>query len=102
MGDRLSMLERLVADGEADSFGYYALAMEYKSKGRVEDAVSVFTSLRETDAAYLPMYLMAGQMLATAGRVEEARDWLTDGVTRAEAAGDVHAMDAAKKLLAVL
>ncbi len=88
MNKRLSVLEKMTASGAADSFAWYALAMEYRKEGRVDDALRAFGSLRERDASYLPMYLMAGQMLVEAQRVPEARSWLETGIELARSKGD--------------
>jgi len=99
MDKRLAVLESLTSSGKADSFTWYALAMEYKSKGRVDDALAAFSALREKDPSYVPMYLMAASMLLGVGRGDEARDWLTEGVERAGAAGNAHARDEMQSLL---
>lgn len=88
---RLAVLEKMTAGGSKDPFAWYGLAMEYSSLGRVEDALKTFTALKELDASYVPMYLMCGTMLAKAGRVEEARAWLNDGLAASQAKGDQHA-----------
>ena len=79
MNKRLEMLEKLVASGKADSFARYGLAMEYRALGRAGDAVRAFEALREHDPDYLPMYLMAGQLLVETNRREDARAWLGAG-----------------------
>ena len=93
MSKRLAMLEQLTGSGKADAFTWYALALEYKSADRIDDALETFKTLRERDPSYIPMYLMAGSMLIDAGREEEAREWLNDGMERAKAAGNTHAHD---------
>jgi len=89
---RLEMLEKMTASGQADSFAWYALALEYKGMGRIEDAHATFTKLREKDASYVPMYLMCGTMLIDAERRDEAREWLETGIEKAKAKGDMHAL----------
>lgn len=88
MNKRLAMLEKIVADGKADSFARYALALEYKKEARIDDALRAFGELRQADPDYLPQYLMAGQLLLDAGRGEEARDWLGAGIELARKKGD--------------
>jgi cytochrome c-type biogenesis protein CcmH/NrfG len=88
MNKRLEMLEKLVQGGKADSFARYALAMEYKKEQRVEDALSTFEALRKVDAEYLPMYLMAGQLLLDENRREDAKPWLEAGIALATKLGD--------------
>jgi hypothetical protein len=88
MSKRLAMLETLAASGKADSFALYALAMEYRNAERPADALATFERLRSTDADYLPMYLMAGQLLIDADRCPEARTWLEAGIALATRKGD--------------
>jgi tetratricopeptide (TPR) repeat protein len=90
MPSRLEVLELLASRGN-DPFPIYGLALEYKSAGRIDDAVRTFESLRERFPAYVPQYLMAGQILVTAGRAAEARAWLERGLEVARTAGDAHA-----------
>ena len=79
MNKRLAMLEKLTSSAQADSFAFYCLALEYRKEGRVDDAVRAFETLRARDAGYLPMYLMAGQMLREAARTADASAWLKQG-----------------------
>jgi predicted Zn-dependent protease len=88
MNKRLAVLEKMVAQASADSFTHYALALEYRREGRVDDACGAFAALRDKDPEYLPMYLMAGQMLNEAGRPAEARTWLENGILKAQQRGD--------------
>lgn len=99
MSKRLEMLEKLTASGKADSFGWYALALEYRSLGRVEDALAAFSRLRDQDPDYVPMYLMAGSMLQSAGRLEPARAWILQGIDKARSKGDSHAASELSDLL---
>ena len=88
MNKRLQVLVKLTSSESADSFAFYGLAMEYRKEGRVDDALATFERLKAKDAGYLPMYLMAGQMLVEAGRNTDARLWLEAGIALAEARGD--------------
>ncbi len=92
MNKRLEMLEKMTSSGKADSFAWYALAMEYRKEQRLDDALTTFDKLRSSDAAYLPMYLMAGQMLIEASRGDDARVWLEQGITLARQKGDSKAL----------
>lgn len=99
---RLAILEKMTASGQADPFAWYGLALEYRSLGRLDDALSTFEKLRERDPSYVPMYLMAGQVLVKLARPEEAKSWLQQGVERARAKGDSHALSEISGLLAEL
>ena len=99
---RLGMLEKMTGDGAKDPFVWYALALEYSGAGRIDEALATFVKLRDIKSDYVPMYLMCGSMLATAGRRDEARHWLTEGVTVARVAGDQHALGEIETALAAL
>ena len=92
MNKRLELLEKMVQSGSGDSFAFYALAMEYRKEDREEQALQTFCALRERDPDYLPMYLMAGQILVAAARWKQARDWLEAGIALAGAKGDHKAL----------
>ena len=92
MNKRLAVLEKLTSSAQADSFAFYCLAMAYRKEGRVQDAASAFETLRNRDAEYLPMYLMAGQMLREASRAADAKTWLEQGIALASAKGDSKAL----------
>lgn len=102
MNKRLAALEKMIQAGTDDPFAWYGLAMEYRKDGRVDDALSTFGRLREKHAGYLPMYLMAGQMLADADRADEARPWLAQGIEVARAKGDGKALSELQSALALL
>lgn len=97
---RLAFLEQAVSSGTADSFATYALGMEYRKSGRVDDSLATFVKLREKDAGYVPMYLMVGQMLTEADRRPEAREWLETGMRVARERGDMKALGELESALA--
>ena len=88
MNKRLAMLENLTRDGRADAFAWYGLAMEYRREGRPEDAMRAFEQLRDRHPEYLPMYLMAGQVLLANKTPGDARPWLEAGESLAAERGD--------------
>jgi hypothetical protein len=92
MNKRLAMLEKVTASAQADSFAFYCLALEYRKEGRVDDALGAFETLRARDANYLPMYLMAGQMLREATRLADAALWLKQGIELASQKNDGKAL----------
>jgi len=100
MNKRLVMLEQLTASGRADSFAWYALALEYKSEGRIDDALRTFETLRNVDPEYLPMYLMAGLLLIESARAGEARPWLERGIELAKLKSDAKALGELRDALA--
>ena len=99
---RLEVLLKMTASPSADSFAWYALGMEYRGLGRVDDALATFEKLRTQDASYVPMYLMCGTMLVEAGRRDEARGWLESGLGVAREKRDTHAAGELEGALATL
>lgn len=96
---RLAMLEQITQSGQADSFAWYGLALEYQSFGRTDDAHQAFKALREKDPGYVAMYLMCGTMLLKAGKISEGREWLESGLLKAQETGQTHAMSELEEAL---
>jgi len=92
MNKRLEYLSKLVQGGTADSFAHYALGLEYKKEQQLDAAIETFAKLRAKDPQYLPMYLMAGQLLVSLGRLPEAQAWLQAGIEVAKAQGNSQAL----------
>jgi len=99
---RLSMLEALIAKGTTDPFVRYARALELRGLDRPEEAAAAFEELRALHPRYVPTYLMAGQTLASLGRTEDARAWLTQGVEVAREERDEHARSELQQALDAL
>ena len=96
---RLAMLEQLTQSGEADSFAWYGLALEYTSMDRWKDALTAFKTLRDKDPNYVAQYLMCGTMLLKAGRVNEGREWLESGILKARELSEGHALNELEEAL---
>ena len=102
MNKRLEMLKQLTASGQADSFAWYALAMELRKTGEPEAAVATFAKLRDQDPEYLPMYLMAAQTLIEVELESDAKPWLNQGIELAKRKGDTKALSELSDALAQL
>ena len=89
--DRLATLKQVLDQNPDDTFARYALAMEFSRQGEVETALAEFTTLRNQHPEYIAAYQMAAQMLASAERTQEARQWLEQGIAAAQRAGNQHA-----------
>ncbi len=89
--DRIAMLTEILAENPDDAFARYGLAMEYSKAGEVERAIGEFKVLLEKNPDYTAGYFMAAQTLATAGRTEEAKRMLVDGIASARRTGNQHA-----------
>ena len=99
---RLAMLEAMIAKGSDDPFVHYARAMALRSLGRREDALAAFGDVEARFPAYVPTYLMAGQVAGELEREEDARAWFERGLEKARAAGDGHAEGELEAALAEL
>ncbi len=97
--DRVAALKEILAKSPADTFARYGLAMEYARAGQVEDALAEFNRLLADKPDYVAAYQMAGQMLASADRLDEARAWLEKGMAAAQRAGNQHARSEMESLL---
>jgi predicted Zn-dependent protease len=89
--DRLSMLSEILCQNPNDAFARYGLAMEYSKAGEVERALSEFNRLLSAHPDYTAGYFMAGQTLVQAGRTEEAKKMLAEGIASAQRTGNEHA-----------
>jgi tetratricopeptide (TPR) repeat protein len=89
--DRIAMLTEILATNPGDAFARYGLAMEYSNTGKTEEALQEFKTLLETNPDYTPGYFMAAQTLEKAGRIEEAKRLLVDGISSARRTGNTHA-----------
>jgi len=99
---RLAFLEKVTAEGTDDPLAWYGLGMEYRKLERWDEALQTFTTLRTRKPDYVAMYLMCGQMLGGIGRTDEAREWLEEGIARARAKGESHALGELESALASL
>ena len=89
--DRIAMLTEILAANPADAFARYGLAMEYSNTGKIDEALQEFKTLLEKNPDYTPGYFMAAQTLEKAGRIDEAKELLVDGISSARRTGNAHA-----------
>lgn len=96
---RREMLEEFVAKKPDDAFTRYGLAMECMNGGDAAAADTHFRALIESNAGYVPAYLMYAQLLSRESRREEARQILAKGIAAAVRKGDEHARSEMESLL---
>jgi tetratricopeptide (TPR) repeat protein len=96
---RLQMLEQMIEKGSTDPFVHYARAMELRSSGDLDAALTAYADVRERFAGYVPTYLMAAQVSIELGRPDQARGWLEQGLAAAAEAHDDHAKSELASLL---
>jgi tetratricopeptide (TPR) repeat protein len=100
--DRIAMLTEVLAANPSDAFARYGLAMEHSKAGQTEAALAEFAKLLQQHPDYTPGYFMAAQTLAAAGRNDEARKMLQDGIGSALRTGNQHAQSEMEAMLAEL
>jgi predicted Zn-dependent protease len=89
--DKIAMLNEILAQNPADAFARYGLAMEYASRGETDTSLAEFARLVSQHPDYTAGYFMAAQTLAKAGRSDEAKARLAEGIASAKRTGNTHA-----------
>jgi cytochrome c-type biogenesis protein CcmH/NrfG len=100
--ERIQMLKEVLAVNPNDVFARYGLAMEYSKMGDIDTALAEYKRVLEVNPEYTAAYQMAGQMLASAGRNDEARQMLESGIACARRAGNQHAVSEMQGMLELL
>jgi tetratricopeptide (TPR) repeat protein len=101
---RIAALQEILRQDPTDAFARYALGLEYSSAGATEAALSEFGQLIAAHPDYTNGYFMAAQTLERAGRIDEARAMLENGIESARRTNNRHAlseMEAMRDELAV-
>ena len=99
MSKRLELFDKMLASGSQDPFHFYGRAMELRSLGRNEDALTAFIALTTSHPNYVPSYLMAAQLSQTLGRLDQARGLCESGMASAKREGNDHALSELSALL---
>jgi predicted Zn-dependent protease len=102
MNKRLQMLDAMIEKGTDDPFVRYARALELRGEDDHERALQALAEVRTLHPDYVPTYLMAGQLAVELERIDEARQWLEQGLHAAEAARDEHARSELQQALDAL
>jgi predicted Zn-dependent protease len=89
--ERLSAFQKFAATRPDDPFTRYALAMQYRSMGRLDEAVREFQELGRRSPDYVPTWLMLGQSLEGLERGAEAAQAYRDGIASATRQSNQHA-----------
>ena len=91
MSSRLEQLQKFLADEPEDVFTHYALALEYKSLGRMQEAIEQFDEVIALDPNYVAAYHQLGILFADMEQKARALEFLERGILVAERTGDSHA-----------
>lgn len=100
--DRIAAFNEILSQNPNDAFTRYGLAMEYSNTGEVERALQEFETLQKLNPDYTAAYFMAAQTLARAGRNDEAKKLLAEGIAAAQRARNAHAQSEMEAMLADL
>jgi Tfp pilus assembly protein PilF len=100
--DRIAALNDVLTQNPKDAFARYGLAMEYAKQGDFDRALAEFSILLQANPDYTAGYFMAAQTLARAGRNDNARQMLQDGIASARRTGNLHAQSEMEAMLAEL
>jgi thioredoxin-like negative regulator of GroEL len=99
---RRERIEAMLTEEPQDVFLRYGLAMELMKEERHEESLAGFRTLQTGDPPHVPAFFMAGQQLASLGRIDEAREALRSGIEQARLQGDAHAAGEMSEFLASL
>ena len=88
---RIEQLKEILEQDPNNALTRYALGMEYSVAGETEAAVQTFGELIKVNADYANAYFMGAQALQGAGRTDEAKQWLTNGIAAARRKNNKHA-----------
>jgi predicted Zn-dependent protease len=97
--DKIAMLNEILAQNPSDAFARYGLAMEYASRAETDAALAEFARLLDQHPDYTAGYFMAAQTLAKAGRNDEAKARLAEGIASARHTGNQHALSEMQAML---
>jgi predicted Zn-dependent protease len=100
--DKIAMLTEILTQNPNDAFARYGLAMELANQSQTDAAVTEFDRLLSAHPDYTAGYFMEAQTLVKAGRAEEAKVRLSEGIASARRTGNQHALNEMEGLLAEL
>ena len=97
--DKIAGLKEILEQDPRNSFARYGLAMELANCGETTEALAEFDTLLLNDPNYTSGYFMSAQTLASAGRIQEARERLKIGIDGAARRGNSHAVSEMQAML---
>ncbi len=86
--ERLAQLQAWLAEEPGDAFLRYAIALELKRLGRMDEAIDQLEGLLGDRPEHVPSYYQLALLLAEAGRSSEAMSTCDAGALQALVAGD--------------
>ena len=92
MMDKVAALTQILEQNPDDAFARYGLAMEYANQNDLAASLTQFDLLLARHVDYTAGYFMVAQTLTRAGRIDEAKARLTQGIASAQRTGNSHAL----------
>jgi predicted Zn-dependent protease len=89
---RIDKLKDFLAADPTDSFTRYAIGLEYGKAEKFSEAIRTLEELRGLDPDYLPLYYMLAGYYGEIADIAKADSIYHQGITKARAANDLHAM----------
>ena len=89
--EKAAMLRQILEANPKDSFARYGLAMDYAGRNDLDASLCEFATLLRDNPAYTPGYFMAAQTFVRAGRMDDAKQHLEQGIASASREGNAHA-----------
>jgi hypothetical protein len=100
MTTRREKIEAMLVAEPNDQFLRYALSQELEKAGENERSLATLRELAyDQTKPHVPSYFMAGQQLVRLGRIDEARQFLRDGIEEARRQENGHAASEMSALL---
>jgi lipopolysaccharide biosynthesis regulator YciM len=99
---KLRQLARNIQKDPDDSFSKFALALEFLKQDQHDKALRLFTSIRKQDPDYIGVYYHLGKLYEQLGQGDEAEAVYHEGIDKAEALEEQHALKELKEALALL
>lgn len=96
---RLEQLQKLADASPDDPLAHYAVALEYASLERYDDAIAAFERALRADANYVAAYYHKARTEIKAGKHDAGRATLKIGIELASAAGDARTTREMRDLL---
>ena len=88
MSDRLSVLFQFLEKDPEDSFTIYAIALEYVSQKKFNEAEKRFKQLLEFDPGYVAGYMQFAQLKEILNDISGAKELYRRGIKIAKETGD--------------
>lgn len=90
--DKRALFKDAIERNPDDPFPHYALAIENREAGEIELALDGLKTVRERFPDYVATYFHLGGLLVDNDEIEFAKQVYQEGMQKAEAAGDAHAL----------